>query len=462
MNSLSADEILSQLDLTKVTANEVRKAVRQFFKCKAKLREKKMGHQKSWLLVSVERCTDGLFIPWLADQMRSMVEQLPNSAYKVIVAFLANEENVVHNFADECSIQSFSLEEGFAVVVLPASGMIGFLSPPGNLKRSLEYFGRPCEWNWPVQNEMLMDGEAIDVATNPQLDDRYLERLSNLHSKYGQGEGCTIALIDSGVCPNSKEFEGRNVTQILIDHSNCYSLQFAESDYKPVSDHGTLTATLAAGNNYGVAPKADLISFVVPSIGDGRFDHMALYIALDTLESDRGLALNGRMLKDKVDTVLLPLGIFLKNKISKEFREESVEKVIDGLNRDCQISIVAAIGNNHKKVAFPAEHTSVHAVGHLGHDGSRHPNCGFGSDQSGEPLPNSCVLGVGLLSVGRDNKIKEVSGSSFSASVVAGYFTLLSNKYDTSKARATRMHDAIEISNDERGDFKRLNPDRLL
>lgn len=462
MTPISTQSILRHVETESIKAHELSKAVRQLFRRKSKMKSKKMGYQKSWLMVSVESCQTHDFHSWLASQMASLSDQLPNSAYKLITTYLSLIYNVTRHFTDAMEIQSFKLDDGFEITVFPSSGIVAFLSPPGNLKNSLEFFGRPCEWNWPIRSELLADGMVEDYDGASKTSEVVSQDFGTLHKKYGAGKNKTIALVDSGICLKTKELSGRVSAQFLIEPSNRHRLRRVTDEFKPANDHGTLTATLAAGSSFGVAPEANLVSFVVPPVGENRFDHFAIYVALETIETDRGLAMGQIALRDCIDVILLPLGIFPTNKIAKEFREASITPLIEKLNKNCNINLVAAIGNKASRVAFPAEDLHVHAVGYLKTDGSRHPNCGFGEDQLGEPLPNLSVIGEDLISEGRENSIKIISGSSFSASIVAGYFTLLSSKFATSKERAVKVQSAVELSSDGCGAIKILNPQLLL
>lgn len=466
MHDLSAFDLLEKVEVSEIPKQELLKATRQFYARTRKLREKKRGHQKSWLLASVDRInhqSDSYnFLSWLSKNMILFAKSAPNSLYKLIFQYLAQQQNLKKHFQNEIAFQRFSIAEGMEIAVFPTCGLIAMISPPGNLKHALEESGISCSWNWPT---------GVDFFSNEDVEPVYdlfedtLVKLSNAalgaQKKYGRGKGSTIALLDSGICPKSVQFSGRKITQIEIVPAERYWLRKTDRNFTPQNDHGNLTATLAAGNTAGIAPLADIISFVMPKIVGSKFDHVGIYVALETIATDRGAWIEGICLSETISTILIPLGVIGKKKADKAFYN-NVEELLRELTLERDINVVAAVGNTFGKVAFPSQHLAVHAVGCLNSDLSRNKESGFGIDQVGGTLPNISVVGVDLVSQGRDNKLFRVSGSSFSAAIVAGYFTILSNKYRSAAARSSRINSAIDARKDEIGELKVLHLDRIV
>lgn len=92
---------------------------------------------------------------------------------------------------------------------------------------------------------------------------KFSKKMKNLHKTGINGIGTSIGIIDScsGI-DKSEEFDGRDVESIVIYKNNDGVLAYGGDEKEDRDDfHGKTTATLAAGNNCGVAPKARLYLF---------------------------------------------------------------------------------------------------------------------------------------------------------------------------------------------------------
>lgn len=464
---ISLDDIIKQISLEKVTLDETKKAVRQFQRRRSKMHRNKMGDQNAWMLTLIDVQPQESFVSgqlWIIEQFKKLVPAMPNSAYKAIIAFISQSTESPDHFSHENGLSTFSTSEGLRVLLFPKSGIVAFKAPPGNLKRSLEYNGFLCEWNWSIESSLFRDEESGAILGEEQFDLFEYQEMARIHRKYGRGRGSTIAIIDCGVCKESRQLNDRMIWQgeLFKDmYGDEIRIRTARNDFSPKTDHGTQVASLAAGETIGIAPEAEVISFAMPMKKKMRFNQLALYVALETIRDDNGLALGGVPLKTKIDTLLIPAGIFGVKPKGKEFRDRSIKSLLMNLNDDSNICIVAAIGNKPKKAAFPSTFQFVHAVGYLNDEGHRHTNSGYLKDTTGSPLPNVSVIGENLAAEGKNGIIYSVSGSSFSTSIIAGYFSLLANNYRSSSSRADQFYTAIYVDKDQIGELRKLHTNQF-
>lgn len=450
-----------------VSGGRVSRALQTFEGRQKKIRNRSIGAHHSWLLVNVDSLpnTDqDERIHWLSDRIVELEKLLPSSAYKVIFGHLASRKEL-GSLIDKFGILKFSVREGLQVVILPTVGLVCFRSPPGNLKDALDYAGFECEWNWAV-GAALFDETESELGSTMSQDElvNWQSELASIQEKVGKGKDTVIAIIDSGICSKSSELHGRVVAQFEIAPTGDGDPGFIvveAKEFEPKLAHGTRVAAIAAGETIGVAPCAKVISIVLPVRDSSRYDQFALYFALELLTSDTGPTVGRRRLRDLIDTLLIANGIRLDRKIPKRLGESHVGAILEQLHNQYDICVVAAIGNQPGKVAFPASFQLVYSVGALDKGGERHKTSGFGRDSTGLTLPNINVLGHKLPTEGPNNHWSLVSGTSFAAASVAGIFAALAESSKGSTSRWTKMNYAVTAVDDECGELKKLDFDRL-
>lgn len=97
---------------------------------------------------------------------------------------------------------------------------------------------------------------------------KFSNKMKNLHNKGYNGKGTSIGIFDSySKVDESKEFKDRKNLISIVIYKNCdgaLTYEYEDNDNKKEgsdSFHGKTMASLAAGNNCGVAPKANLYLF---------------------------------------------------------------------------------------------------------------------------------------------------------------------------------------------------------
>ncbi len=102
---------------------------------------------------------------------------------------------------------------------------------------------------------VIPEASLIKNRVNTEIQDS--TGASYLHGLGIDGQGVKIGIIDTGVENNTEIFDSRvKGCESFVNIENGYSTDI--SDPKPVMDHGTNVADLAAGNTRGIAPNAEI------------------------------------------------------------------------------------------------------------------------------------------------------------------------------------------------------------
>lgn len=436
------------------------RSTKQLLARRDRIRKEEQSKKHSWLLVRIRPYRgdfSGDQSAWLEEQLTDLALAMPANVYKLVVValILRNKEQDV--FLEMGTVR-FGTNEGFQVFVMPTIGMIALRAPAGNTKSRLEEAGFACEWNLPVGAAFYgSDCGSIEQGGGGEFE----AEIGKLREKFGSGKDAVLTTIDSGICATSRDIDGRILAQFEVKphpdggFSNL-EVPLARESYH----HGTEVASIAVGKEYGVAPEARVISIKLPLRADGKFDQFALYAALDMILSERGPLVNDKRIRQLTSTLLLSHGFLNQKRIDEGFREQTAT-VLRQLTERYDIAIVAAVGNQPGLVAFPGSYQFVCAVGSLGRDGKRSNASGFGSDSTGNALPNCHIVGEGIVCESKDARAISVSGTSFAAARVAGIFTLLAAKWPSAQSRWSKINGCISVEQDENGDLRKLDLSRI-
>lgn len=133
--------------------------------------------------------------------------------------------------------------------------------------------------NLSQENFIRLTFDSKTKFSQEQIDKFHPERIieqgknfpgvESLHEEEINGEGTTIVIMDTCFNSSIEEYKGRVIKHIVIEKNENGEVKCRDYDKeKDVDDrHGATTASLAAGKECGVAPKAKLILFGVK--GDG-------------------------------------------------------------------------------------------------------------------------------------------------------------------------------------------------
>lgn len=204
--------------------------------------------------------------------------------------------------------------------------------------------------------------------------------------QFSAGEGVRVAVLDSELLLEHREFKGKN-----IDYK-----EFINS--KEENYHGTAISGLIVGNHLGVAPKSELIHRKVLSeqFGTGK-------------AWGDGIA---SIANKNIDIVCMSLGT--KSNLSLGMTQSLQDLKNKG------VAIVAPAGNNGvSQVYYPANDGSVIAVGGINEEmrvskkSNRHRDI------------EAYAPSEDILVASYNNTIKEVSGTSFANAIFAGQLALI-------------------------------------
>lgn len=241
-----------------------------------------------------------------------------------------------------------------------------------------------------------------DIEIVDSIDDGYIDwgvNAINAPSVWHltKGEGVKVAIIDTGIDTNHREFEGKIKGKFNM-------LGDKGTDVTDGYGHGTHVAGLIAGERTGVAPNAELyIAKVLNDRGYGSYANI-----LDGIS----FAIN-----NKVDILTMSLGMNDKLPLILE------KKIRLAISRG--ITIVCATGNAGKKpIDYPARYDEVIAVGGLDRDLRRADFSNFELRKIDTSAP-----AVEILSTWKDNNYARLTGTSMASPLVAGGLALVKSYY---------------------------------
>lgn len=261
----------------------------------------------------------------------------------------------------------------------------------------------------------------IDIAT--QSMDVYFP-----HDKGFEGEGITIAIIDTGVSPHNDLIKPKNRIVGFKDFINHKELPYDDSG------HGTHVAGIIAGNGYssrqryvGVAPKSNILAIKALDENGGGATSKVIEAISYVIET-----------KDQYNTKVINLSIGTPANSSCE--NDPLCKAVNQAIR-AGLVVVAAAGNSgpsHGTILSPGTNRNVITVGAVDDkrtvDTSDDTIASFssrGPTIDGVIKPDLVAPGVSINSLSNTklDSYVPLSGTSMATPLVSGTIALLFNKY---------------------------------
>jgi hypothetical protein len=237
---------------------------------------------------------------------------------------------------------------------------------------------------FPISVPVPVEGTVQPGAV--ALDNRLLDWLGITGDNSAWGKGVRIAILDTGVASSSAF--GSKITSVnFVD---------LPADLTTQNGHGTAVASMIIGNNTltpGVAPGVEILSY---RIADDRGISSDFQLAQGIVAAvDAGAQLINISMGSPYDSALMQNAI--------------------AYARDHGVLIIAAAGNNGSdQISHPAADNGVIAVGAVDALGNH-----LDFSNSGDQLALS-TPGYGLNAAWTGDQAVRVSGTSFSAPIVAG------------------------------------------
>lgn len=258
------------------------------------------------------------------------------------------------------------------------------------------------------------------------------------HQQRIRGSGVLIGVLDTGIDADHDEFKDRIIPYRYTPMIPNFGNQILPRDIRGFDpdSHGTHVSAIAAGNDVGVAPEADL--------------HVASVIESETILTSmtrliRGIAWITEVFaapeKVNLPAVLsLSLGFKSTNSKVEDDRRRVIRQALQALE-DLNILVIAAIGNDGPgSCCFPADLPGVLSVGAVDFD----HRVWSGSGSSGKGKPEVLGYGVEVLSAthrdyaGR-SVYQRMTGTSMATPYVTGVAALFRSIYPKESVANIRM-----------------------
>lgn len=263
-----------------------------------------------------------------------------------------------------------------------------------------------CDEQIPVLTEQ--DHAEIKSAARGVLGLRAFANERTRKSR-GNGEGITIAVIDTGVCAHPDFMMPRVRIKKFVDLIGGKDLPYDDNG------HGSAVAGIACGNGLvsggeyrGSAPKADLVAIkALGKNGEGS--------AFDILEAMQWIYINHREYNIKVVCMSFGTAPLEEN--------DPLAAGAEALWQE-GVTVVASAGNSgpsNGSVTSPAIAPDVIAVGAYGEENGKYYVPDFSSRGYGDLVkPEVVALGVDVVCPYPQNFYVKMSGTSMAAPAVAG------------------------------------------
>lgn len=248
------------------------------------------------------------------------------------------------------------------------------------------------------------------------------------HEQGYDGEGITVAVIDTGVAPHDDLIKPNNR---IIDF-----MDFVNNKEKPYDDngHGTHVAGIIAGNGYssrgkyvGIAPKSNILAIkALDENGGGSTSDIIAALSYCIEMKD----------KYNIKIINLSLGTPANHSPDKDPLVKAVEKCVEA-----GIIVVTAAGNSGpsaKTILSPGISKEVITVGAVDDkrtidpsDDTIAPFSSRGPTPDGTQKPDLVAPGVNINSISHSklDSYTSLSGTSMATPLVSGSLALLLNKH---------------------------------
>ncbi len=290
--------------------------------------------------------------------------------------------------------------------------------------------------------------EAVDRKVRVS-DEEYYSRynLEALHAQGYTGEGVTIAVIDGRIDTSIPELQGADI----VDKSPCAAPVDAESD-----EHATYIAQLLVAPDFGIAPKATIYNYVSILDAQNSSDDCSLGTA-----SPAGRAKLDYLIEQAINdgADIISISSTYKKPQSQEMRWAISRAALSG------VPIVAGVANDRTRDPDNSLGMwgGVIGVSALDKDGNFADYSNYGEGVT--------LSAVGVV-VGRstlDNQLKEASGTSFAAPMVAGFLALAWQRFRSPDLSVNQVLQAVLATAwgtngqwNERTGYGEINPAALL
>jgi hypothetical protein len=272
---------------------------------------------------------------------------------------------------------------------------------------------------------------AAPVASADSVQDGQMWALDMMHvptawATGNEGQGVTVAVLDSGVAPNVSDLSGSVVTGPDLTG---VSTSPANSDW---GQHGTWMASVIAGHGHGpgdddgikgVAPRAKILSVrVIPDRNDpgySTYEKEAEARVQDSLAQGIRYAVN-----HGADVISMSIGYSapsasVRSALQYAYGHGVAVVASSGNSGDTS----SASKNGYAPLKFPADYPGVIGVAAVSSSGSV---AGFSSDNLSVEV---AAPGVNISAQGRDGQYWLVTGTSPACALVAGVAALIKAKY---------------------------------
>ncbi len=332
--------------------------------------------------------------------------------------------------------------------------ILQFNSNALSLKNNINSLSPKIKSNLPIIDGFAgyMSTEAIyKIANSPEIDyisfDSKVYALLDIaaptmevqfpHDKGFEGEGITVAVIDTGVAPHDDLTRPKNRIIAFKDFINNRDLPYDDNG------HGTHVAGIIAGNGFaskgkyiGVAPKANILGIkALDSSGGGSTSDIIAAISY-IVET-----------KDKYNTKIIniSLGTPANNSCDKDPLCKAVEMAVKA-----GLIVISAAGNSGPKegtILSPGISQNVITVGAVDDKRTIDPSDDIiapfssrGPTIEGLMKPDIVAPGVNIksLSNAKLDSYSSLSGTSMATPLVSGSVALLLNKYKDLSPQETK------------------------